>query len=184
MSAHKRHWLNIETEFPQADRLTLAEPLTCAEAVVRELDRGDADLLVEAARHVQVVRGDITFPTSLEEAGAMLAQFERLRHAGQANLYGVLRPDDNSLAGVISMRVGTDLVAECACWNRSDKGNREVTATGLNLLTSYAHRTLHIVQLWVLIDPVDPFTRRLAYKGGWSQGTADASGKVRFSSVG
>ena len=184
MGARKHHWPHLGAEPPKADRLALAEPLVCAEAVVRELHRGDAGLLFEAARHVAVVRGDITLPRTPEAATAMLADFERLRRDGRANLYGVLRPDDHALAGVVSMRTDDDLVAECACWNGSEKEDREVTAIGLNLLTGYAHRTLHLVQLWVLVDAVDPFTRRLAYKGGWTEDGPDAAGRVRFCSVG
>ena len=86
MSARKHHWRHAQTEESDPGRASLAEPLISAEAVVRELHGNDADLVAEAARNVDVVRGDITLPKSPEEATAMLAQFEQLRHDGRANL--------------------------------------------------------------------------------------------------
>ncbi len=172
------------------NRLSMPEPLTSEHAVVRELYPSDAALVAEeAARGLPKVRGRIAVPATAGEALVLLTEFEVLREEDRANLFGVFRPREGSLAGVVSVRLdpGEDFVGEAACWNQDRERSREVTAAGVGLITSYAHTSMKIMRLWVDVDPLDQFAKYLGMVCGY---TADrkpqpgSTAKVRYSSIG
>ncbi|HTY72304.1 MAG TPA: GNAT family protein [Actinomycetes bacterium] len=149
-------------------RLSLTAPLASATSTVRELQPSDADAVVaQAARGVPIARGRILIPSNSEQASAQIAEFDALREKDQATLLGVFDSQSGELAGVISLRLHEDFVAEGALWNADHHGTRRVTADGLALLTAHAHRHMGIIRLWVEVDPLDQFARYLSAKGGW-----------------
>jgi len=167
----------------------MTAPLTSDTSIVRELQPSDAEaVLAQAARGVPIARGRILIPSSTEEAVAQIEEFDALREKDQATLLGVFDAQTGELAGVISLRLHEDFVAEGALWNADHHGTRRITADGLNLLTPYAHRHMGIMRLWVEIDPLDRFARYLSTKGGYQleaqirpPGGPD---KDRYSSIG
>jgi hypothetical protein len=144
----------------------LGAPLVSDEAVVRELASPDAQMLAEAGPQVTVVRGRLGAPTSMEDAIAMLAEWEGLREGGQGNLFGVFTPGEQSLAGVVSLRLSDDFVAEGACWNVHDQ-TRRVLAKGIVMITNAAHQRMEIMRVWVAVDPLDPFAKYLSMMSGF-----------------
>jgi len=166
--------------------LSLDAPLGSDEAVVRELGTPDAEMLAEAGQGVTVVRGQLGAPTSMEDAMAMLSEWEGLRESGQGNLFGVFTPGEPSLAGVVSLRITDDFVAEGACWNANDRARR-VLAKGIVMITHAAHQTMEIRRVWVAVDPLDPFTKYLSTMAGFRlEGEVrqtDGAVKVQYSSI-
>ena len=147
-------------------RLSLDASLASDEAVVRELGTPDAEMLAEAGPQVTVVRGRLVAPTSMEDAIAMLAEWEGLRDSGQGNLFGVFTPGEPSLAGAVSLRLTDDFVAEGACWNVNDQ-TRRVLAKGIVMITNAAHQTMEIMRVWVALDSLDPFAKYLSLSAGF-----------------
>jgi len=167
-------------------RLSLEAPLVSDEAVVRELGTPDAEMLAEAGPGVTVVRGRLGAPTSIEDAMTMLSEWEGLRESDQGNLFGVFTPGEPSLAGVVSLRLTDDFVAEGACWNLHDR-TRRVLAKGIALIADAAHQTMEIIRVWVAVDPLDPFTEYLSIMAGFRlEGEVrqpDGAVKVQYSSI-
>jgi hypothetical protein len=89
-----------------------------------------------------------------------------LREESQGNLFGVFAPGEPSLAGIVSIRLSDDFVAEGAAWNAHDR-TRRVVARGIAMITDAAHQTMAIKRVSVVVDPLDPFTKYLSMTAGF-----------------
>ena len=171
-----------------ASRLALAQPLKTPKVFVRQLTTGDTHLLLQAAAEVAFVKGALSVPGSVEEAATMLGEWERLRVADRGNLFGAFLPDASRMMGVMSLCLTDDFVAEGAAWSRSDSSSRKTVVAGLNEVVRFAHRQMRLLRIWVEVDPMDPFTRFLSTKAGFSRETdvraPDGSVRHRYSSIG
>jgi RimJ/RimL family protein N-acetyltransferase len=155
--------------------------------VVRQIELDDHDLLWAAAQRAMPGRGLLRVPSSLNDAIALLGEYDRLRVAEAGNLYGVTEPEGRDLCGVLGLRV-SGLVAEAGMWGVGDMRSRETNADGAALLTAYGHKELNLIRIWMDLDELDQFLRRLAVRCGYQieSRTVQEDGhvRIRYSSVG
>ena len=158
------------------------------EMIVRQLTMADAQQLFDAAAEVAFVKGTLGVPGSVDEASSMLAEWERLRGADRGNLFGIFLPDASQILGAMGFRLTGDLVGEGSAWSRSDSASRKTVVAGLREIVRLGHNQMGLMRIWVEVDPMDPFTRRLSAVAGFSREgdvqAADGNIRHRYSSIG
>lgn len=169
-------------------RFALAAPMVSKQAAVRELDSSDAESVAAAAASVTVVLGRIGVPIAVDDALAMLSEWEGLRKADAGSLFGVFSSSTQALVGVIGIRQTDDFVAELAAWNTRRGAARKQLAEAVVLVTAWAHQQ-RFLRVWIEIDPLDDeYSKYFSFLSGYvlegQVQTATGEIKARYSSVG
>jgi hypothetical protein len=155
---------------------------------VRELRLADHEQLWTAARSAMPGVGVLPVPQSPDEAIALLGEYEVLRATEVGNLFGVTEPDGLLLVGVIALRLTDMMVAEMGVWALQDMHCREATADGVALVTAHGHAEWNLIRLWIDLDELDRFLRRMVVRSGYlvesKSVQSDGHVRIRYSSVG